>query len=203
MNFFTRFVAFESQKNQRNRLRQSRLSRFQILDAIFTVLLETQICAPHSSKTNACVGHSCSCVFSVTFLVNVTTFLWEKWLNWRSGMTWLAVSCRHNECSGPRSLDLTPCDFFLRGYLKSLVYRQKPRDLEDLKQKITDSCAEIDQQIIDRSLVEFRIRLEKCIESDGGHIEHLRWPISLIYFQKKLPKCWLSNATNRVKKFAS
>ncbi len=38
---------------------------------------------------------------------------------------------------------LTPCYFFLWGYLKSLVYRQKPRDLEDLKQKITDTCAEI------------------------------------------------------------
>ncbi|MCP4493382.1 MAG: hypothetical protein GY820_39660 [Gammaproteobacteria bacterium] len=67
----------------------------------------------------------------------------------------------------------TPCDFFQRGYLKSLVYREKPRDLEDLKQKITDSCAFIEQEIIDRSLVEFRNRLEKCVEIGGGHIEHL------------------------------
>ncbi len=43
--------------------------------------------------------------------------------------------------------------FLPLGHLKSLVYRQEPRDLEDLKQKITDSWADIEQHTIDRSLV--------------------------------------------------
>jgi len=34
----------------------------------------------------------------------------------------------------PRSPDLSTCDFFLWGYLKSRVYRHKPRMLNDLKE---------------------------------------------------------------------
>ncbi|CAB4013011.1 Hypothetical predicted protein [Paramuricea clavata] len=33
----------------------------------------------------------------------------------------------------PRSPDLTPCDFFLWGYLKSRVYQTPPQNLEDLR----------------------------------------------------------------------
>ncbi len=57
------------------------------------------------------------------------------------------------------------------------MYRQKLKDtVDDLKQKMTDACASIEQEIIDRSLVECKKRMEKVIESDGGHIGHLpRW----------------------------
>ena len=37
----------------------------------------------------------------------------------------------------PRSPDLTPCDFFLWGYLKSRVYQTPPQNLEDLRNRIT------------------------------------------------------------------
>ena len=41
----------------------------------------------------------------------------------------------------PHSPDLTPCDFFLWGYLKPNVYEQCPRTLEALKEAITKgSC---------------------------------------------------------------
>lgn len=33
----------------------------------------------------------------------------------------------------PRSPDLTPCDFFLWGYLKNKVYTSPPNDLNDLQ----------------------------------------------------------------------
>ncbi len=36
----------------------------------------------------------------------------------------------------PRSPDLNPCEFFLRGTLKGKVYNHKPKDVEELKQKI-------------------------------------------------------------------
>ena len=42
-----------------------------------------------------------------------------------------------------RSPDLVPCDFFLWGYLKSLVYNNRPRNLETLKNNIRAQIAEI------------------------------------------------------------
>jgi len=35
-----------------------------------------------------------------------------------------------------RSLDLSPCDVFLWGYLKEKVFKHRPRSLEDLKERI-------------------------------------------------------------------
>jgi hypothetical protein len=45
-------------------------------------------------------------------------------------------------CKGlwpPRSLDINPCDFYLWGKLKSVVYAKNPHDLEALKQNIRAS----------------------------------------------------------------
>ena len=41
----------------------------------------------------------------------------------------------------PRSLDLTPCDFFLWGYLKAKVYISPPIDLNDLQARIRQEVA--------------------------------------------------------------
>ena len=43
----------------------------------------------------------------------------------------------------PRSPDLTPLDFFLWGYIKTLVYETAPQDLEDLQQRIRDACGTV------------------------------------------------------------
>jgi hypothetical protein len=39
----------------------------------------------------------------------------------------------------PRSPDLNPCDFYLWGKLKSVVYANNPYDLEALKQNIHEA----------------------------------------------------------------
>ncbi len=78
------------------------------------------------------------------------------------------------------------------------MYRQKPKDtVGDLKRNITEACASIEQEIIDRSLVKFKKRMEKVMVSGGGHIEHLpRW-IALKFSWKK-PE----TVTVRIKKTA-
>jgi hypothetical protein len=44
----------------------------------------------------------------------------------------------------PRSPDLTPMDFFFWGYLKSKVYTDTPfPDLDSLRQRIVDECAQV------------------------------------------------------------
>ncbi|GFW22212.1 uncharacterized protein TNCV_1429661 [Trichonephila clavipes] len=42
----------------------------------------------------------------------------------------------------PRSCDLTPLDYFLRGYVKSLVYADKPQTLDHLEDNIRRVIAE-------------------------------------------------------------
>ena len=43
------------------------------------------------------------------------------------------IALHHAVGWAPRSPDLTPCDFFLWGYLKSKVYKSPPIDLNDLQ----------------------------------------------------------------------
>ena len=50
----------------------------------------------------------------------------------------------------PRSPDLSTCDFFLWGYLKSRVYTHKPRTLNDLKEAFRQEIRPIDRQLLAR-----------------------------------------------------
>jgi hypothetical protein len=47
----------------------------------------------------------------------------------------------------PRLPDLSACDFFLWGYLKSKVYVRKPRTVDDLKVPIREEIATVPQEI--------------------------------------------------------
>lgn len=74
----------------------------------------------------------------------------------------------------PRSPDLTPCDFFLWGYIKDRVFvPPMPRDLQDLRQRITTAFATIDRDMLKRVWEEFDFRLDICRITKGSHIEHL------------------------------
>jgi len=50
----------------------------------------------------------------------------------------------------PRSPDLSTCDFFLWGYLKSRGYPHKPRTLNDLKEAFRQEIRPIDRQLLAR-----------------------------------------------------
>ena len=69
-----------------------------------------------------------------------------------------------------RSPDLSTCDFFLWGYLKSRVYAHKPCTLNDLKVAIRQEICPIDRQLLDRVMDDFKKRLENCIQEDGRHL---------------------------------
>ena len=71
----------------------------------------------------------------------------------------------------PRSLDLTPLDLFVWGYLKSKVFLIPPANLADLRQRITMEAAQISQDMIIRATNKIRRRAELCIRNDGGNIE--------------------------------
>ena len=52
----------------------------------------------------------------------------------------------------PRSPDLTSPDFFLRGYLKSKVYVNKPRTVEELKDNIREEIAGIPPEMLAKTM---------------------------------------------------
>ena len=73
----------------------------------------------------------------------------------------------------PRSPDLSRCDFFLWGYLKSRVYAQKPCTLNDLKEAIRQEISSIDCQLLAHVMDNFKKRLENCIQEGGRHLTNI------------------------------
>ena len=80
------------------------------------------------------------------------------------------ISCFGDMLCPPRSPDLSKCDFFLWGYLKSCVYTHKPRTLNDLKKAIRQEIRPIDRQLLDRVTDDFKRKVENCIQEDGRHL---------------------------------
>lgn len=79
---------------------------------------------------------------------------------------------RNTEIIWPsRSPDLSACDFFLWGYLKSKVYESKPRDLEELKNEIRRHVAAIPKPMLKRVFQNFVTRLRDCVEKQGHHLD--------------------------------
>lgn len=74
----------------------------------------------------------------------------------------------------PRSPDLTPLDFYLWGHIKSLVYSAPIQTKEQLIQRIRDAFQNLDPQQIRQATGDaVHKRLLKCLNANGGHIEHL------------------------------
>ncbi|GBN27963.1 hypothetical protein AVEN_105622-1 [Araneus ventricosus] len=71
------------------------------------------------------------------------------------------------------SPDLNPCDSFLWGHMKDLVYKKKPTDLISLKRFITDSFVNIKRKTLELVTDNFVTRLRYCIISDGSHFENI------------------------------
>ncbi|PSN58023.1 hypothetical protein C0J52_02021 [Blattella germanica] len=71
----------------------------------------------------------------------------------------------------PRSPDITPLDFFAWGFIKSHVYKNKVRDLPQLRERIYEAVAAITPQHL-RSVFRATVqRWEQCLEMQGGQIE--------------------------------
>ncbi|GFU80637.1 putative phosphoenolpyruvate synthase [Trichonephila clavipes] len=73
----------------------------------------------------------------------------------------------------PRSLDLTPADFWLWGYLKSRVYLSGPSSLSELKDAIRRELSSIHPDMLHSAVAGFVTRLECLLPCGGGHVEHI------------------------------
>ena len=74
----------------------------------------------------------------------------RDWLNEKLPNRWIGrgADTDLNIKWPPRSPDLTPCDFFLLGYLKSKLYVNQPNNIEELKTNIKNAFGEVTQEIL-------------------------------------------------------
>ncbi|GFW85833.1 putative transposable element [Trichonephila clavipes] len=68
----------------------------------------------------------------------------------------------------PRSCDLTPLDYFLWGYVKSLVYADKPQTLDHLSDDIRRVIADIRPQMLEKVIENWMSRLDYIRASRGS-----------------------------------
>ena len=72
-----------------------------------------------------------------------------------------------------RSPDLTPPDYFLWGFVKKRVMAVAPTTPDDMKEKIRRACTEIIPQMLAEVRRPFQQRINKCLQVEGHHFEHL------------------------------
>ncbi|GFT02855.1 dystroglycan [Trichonephila clavipes] len=68
----------------------------------------------------------------------------------------------------PRSCDLTPLDYFLWGYVKSLVYADKPQTLDHLEDNIRRVITDIRPQMLEKVIENWTSRLDYIRASRGS-----------------------------------
>ncbi|GFX72928.1 rRNA methyltransferase 1, mitochondrial [Trichonephila clavipes] len=68
----------------------------------------------------------------------------------------------------PKSCDLTPLDYFLWGYVKSLVYADKPQTLDHLEDNICRVIADIRPQMLEKVIENWTSRLDYIRASRGS-----------------------------------
>jgi hypothetical protein len=75
----------------------------------------------------------------------------------------------------PRSPDLNPLDLYLWGHLETLVYAAPVDNEEAFHHRIVDACHSIRNYpgFFERMRQSMMRRVEACIESHGGHFEHI------------------------------
>ena len=73
----------------------------------------------------------------------------------------------------PRSPDLTPADFFLWGYIKSKVYITKPRNMSELKTRITQETSLISAESLRKVMEETVKRAHTCLSFNGRHLKDI------------------------------
>ncbi|GFU23844.1 uncharacterized protein TNCV_3331311 [Trichonephila clavipes] len=61
----------------------------------------------------------------------------------------------------PRSCDLTPLDYFLWGYVKSLVYADKPQTLDHLEDNIRRVIADIRPQMLEKVIEKLDVQIDE------------------------------------------
>ena len=86
----------------------------------------------------------------------------EKWIGRGGPVAW-----------PPRSPDLTSPNYFLWGFDKERVMVVAPTTPDDMKERIRRAWTEITPQVLSELRWSFHKRINKCLQVEGHHFEHL------------------------------
>ncbi|GFW24566.1 transposable element Tcb2 transposase [Trichonephila clavipes] len=89
----------------------------------------------------------------------------------------------------PRSCDLTPLDNFLWGYVKSLVYADKPQTLDYLEDNIRRVSADIRPQMLEKVIENWTSRLNYIRASRGSPMPEIIFKIRSSESHWSVTKC--------------
>ncbi|GFV98122.1 thyroid receptor-interacting protein 11 [Trichonephila clavipes] len=89
-----------------------------------------------------------------------------------------------------RSCDLTPLDYFLWGYVKSLVYADKPQTLDHLEDNIRRVIADMRSQMLEKVIENWTSRLDYIRASRGNPMPEIIFKIDEAHF-------WLNGYVNK------
>ncbi|GFX90094.1 putative LOC100569746 [Trichonephila clavipes] len=78
----------------------------------------------------------------------------------------------------PRSCDLTPLDYFLWGYVKSLVYADRPQKLDHVEDNIRRVIADIRPQMLEKVIEHWTSRLDYIRASHGSPMPEVIFKMS-------------------------
>ncbi|GFS76575.1 putative transposable element [Trichonephila clavipes] len=84
----------------------------------------------------------------------------------------------------PRSCDLTPLDYFLWGYVKSLVYADKPQTLDHLEDNIRRVIADIRPQMLEKVIENRMSRLDYIRARRGSHMPGIIFKICQVIYSQ-------------------
>ena len=74
----------------------------------------------------------------------------------------------------PYSPDLTPCDFFLWGWVKNRVYANPIADVGELRGRIHQAFDDLPQEMVRRAMQAYKGRLVRCIAVKGASVEKVK-----------------------------
>lgn len=84
------------------------------------------------------------------------------------------IISRHTDHPFPtRSCDLNICDIFAWPYMKNNIFATPVNNLEELRERITQKCQEINDSpaILQNVSAGFRKRVQLCLEANGQHFQ--------------------------------
>lgn len=73
----------------------------------------------------------------------------------------------------PYSPDLNPCDFFLWGFIKDIVYRKSFTDVNVLEQAIIDAFAQVEPEMLAKVAQNFEKRMGHIVVAGGATFENV------------------------------
>ncbi|GFX82220.1 uncharacterized protein TNCV_33281 [Trichonephila clavipes] len=98
----------------------------------------------------------------------------------------------------PRSCDLTPLDYFLWDYVKSLVYADKPQTIDHLEDNIRRVIADIRPQMLEKVIENWTSRLDYIRASRGSPMPEIIFKMGTLNSHRAAgPLVWLVEREER------